>query len=246
MKQLMILLITFTAAFAEPAGKFIFVTGKVQILENGAWKEAQAGMFVSAGSEIQTGLKSRAILKFGNGSEMKINAGTLVSLADYREGGFGTETNVDLKMGKITAAVARHEKAKNHFNVRTPTVVAAVRGTIEKIAYTPEGGTRIDLVESSAEVKSRRGRFIVSEGNSGSERDGEVLQSHENRREDRSTRAANPSAAASELQSFIRSGRPVPGGVVMDRGRLGDRAIQQIRDNYLPLIEEVGISIEKL
>ncbi len=246
MKRLIILLITFSAAFAESAGKFIFLTGQVQVLENGAWKKAQMGMSVSAGSEIQTGLKSSAIVKFGNGSEMKINAGTVVSLADYREGGFGTETRVDLKMGKITAVIARHEKAKNHFNVRTPTLVAGVRGTIEQISYSPEGGTRIDLIESSAEVVTRAGRFIVSEGNSGRALYGQVQQSHENRREVRSVHAPNPSAAAAELQSFIRGGRPVPGGAGIDRGRLGDRAVQLIRDNYLPLIGEVGISIEKL
>lgn len=249
MKRLVFLIILIFGAgtlSAENIGTVSFTAGKVQIKQGSEWINAKAGMKFSQTSEIQTGLKSLAILNFNNGNRLKIQAGTMISMASYTEGSYGNATNVNLKMGKITAIVSKPEEGKNHFRVRTPTVVAGVRGTIEEISYTPEGGTQIFLVESSAEVFSQYGRFIVGENNSGKvgSHGDNVSQGHENRRNHRSVRAANPSLGSTEVRAFIRDGRPSPGANITDRNLWGDKGIEIIRS--LPLDETVEIGIEKL
>jgi hypothetical protein len=94
------------------------------------------------------------VLIFPNGSELTLNSLTQVTLDLYSVGRFGTQTVMSLRTGRVVAKIAKYKNANelNYFMVRTPTAVAGVRGTIKEVAYSPDKGAEIKLLESGAEV----------------------------------------------------------------------------------------------
>lgn len=148
--------------FAKPVGIFSMVIGKVQVKDGSQWIQAQPGMKVNEKAEIQTGIKSRATLQLVNGSQLQINPGTVVSIDRLLSGNYGTATDVNLSLGKITAVIARADKEdqRNFFRVRTPTAVAGVRGSVQEVAYSPDTGTSVRMLEHAADVIGRNGQKV--------------------------------------------------------------------------------------
>ncbi|MCS6985256.1 MAG: FecR domain-containing protein [Leptospiraceae bacterium] len=153
---------------AKPVGVFTAVVGKVEVREEGGrWVEARPGMKVVEKAEIQTGLKAKATIQLIHGSQVTIFPGSVVSIDRLVSGSYGTATDVNLSLGKITAVIARRDRLeeKNYFRVRTPTAVAGVRGSIQEVAYSPDSGTHVRMLEHTSEVMSRNGqKSLVPEG----------------------------------------------------------------------------------
>ena len=154
--------------YAKPVAKFESLSGLVQYREKkGKWQNAKIGTPLTADTELQTGPAGRATLIFPNGSKVTLNPGTLASLDQYSAGSYGTQTNMSLRLGRMNADIAKvnDANARNHFRVRTPTVVAGVRGTIQEVGYTPDKGTDVTLQESSSQIVDGNGRIsIVPQG----------------------------------------------------------------------------------
>lgn len=171
-KSLLILILGLSIpalVFAKPAAKFESLSGLVQFREgkNGKWQNAKIGTNLNTNTELQTGPNGKATLLFPNGSKVTLSPGTLASLDQYSAGGYGTQTNMSLRLGRMNADIAKVNDAntRNHFRVRTPTVVAGVRGTIQEVGYTPDKGSEVKLLESSANVIDRNGRIsLVPQG----------------------------------------------------------------------------------
>lgn len=166
-KNTTIALLLLTGALAVEAkdiAKFESLSGLVQYrVKKGQWQNAKIGSHLDANTELQTGPNGKATLLFPNGSKVSLSPGTLASLDSYGIGSYGTQTNMSLRMGRMNADIAKvnDANARNHFRVRTPTVVAGVRGTIQDIGYTPDKGTDVTLSESSSEVTDKTGRSTV-------------------------------------------------------------------------------------
>ncbi len=143
---------------ATTIGKISFVSGNAQI-QNGseAWKNINIGTTVLDTSRIQTGYNGKVTVTMINGTRMAIGKATLIGMEKFATGEYGTQTNVNLRIGTITAYVAKEDKSRNYFRVRTPTAVAGVRGTVEQISYLPDSGTEVTLIESAADVINRQG-----------------------------------------------------------------------------------------
>ena len=143
------------------------VTGKVEIQQgDSAWKSAAEGQKILPGTVISTGFNSNAVLDLGT-SEIFIKPLTRISLNELLEKGSVVKTDLNLKLGKVTADVKTTEGLKNDFTLRTPVSTAAVRGTIftagvnslsvqqGKIAYSNKmGQTRTVQAGSSSSVGS--------------------------------------------------------------------------------------------
>ncbi|GEM_PF-2765256 len=143
---------------AKTIGKISFVSGNAQI-QNGseAWKDVNIGTPVLDTSRIQTGYNGKVTVTMINGTRMAIGKATLIGMEKFATGGYGTQTNVNLRIGTVTAYVAKNDTSRNYFRVRTPTAVAGVRGTVEQISYLPDSGTEVKLIESAADVINRQG-----------------------------------------------------------------------------------------
>lgn len=155
-------------AWANPAAKITALSGHAQYrLKSSPWKEAKPGTALEVDAEIQTGPRARLTIAFPNGSTLVLNALTRIVLDKYSVGAFGSQVIMNLQGGTITANIARYKTPdqRNYFQVRTPTVVAGVRGTIEEISYSPDRGTQVRMIEHGADVVDRhRARGIVPEG----------------------------------------------------------------------------------
>jgi len=157
-----IMVFSFTAIESKTIGRFYLVIGKVQVNNGNGWKRARRGMLVTDTSKVQTSVRSTAMIAFANGSRVKVRHTTFISMAGFASGKYGTATNVNLKMGGITAYISKAKGGKrNRFRVRTPTAVAGVRGTIEEVTYSPDFGTQVNLLESTAEVINAVGKRVV-------------------------------------------------------------------------------------
>lgn len=165
--------------FSAPIAKFSLVVGKVESrTKNGKWVAAKPGTPLEANSEVQTSLKGKAQIEFVNGNKIFVNPGTVMGLEKYVTGSYGTATDMTLKMGKVTTTILKtgREDQRNHFRVRTPTVVAGVRGTIQDIGHTAETGTEITLLESSSEVVDASGfKSIVPQKGTSQVNDGGTI-----------------------------------------------------------------------
>lgn len=143
---------------------------------NGPWTNVWIGSVVSDQSKIQTGFNGKAVITMNNGSRLTIGKATLIGMEKYGTGKYGSQTNVNLRIGSITANIAKRNQGRNYFRVRTPTAVAGVRGTIEHISYLPDRGTEVTLIESAADVINRQGVTAkVPQGTSAQSKKGSPL-----------------------------------------------------------------------
>lgn len=149
---------------AKVAAKFESISGLVQYREKkGKWQNAKIGTPLNTDTELQTGPNGRATLLFPNGSKVSLSPGTLASLDQYGTGPYGSQTNMSLRMGRMNADIAKvnDSNKRNHFRVRTPTVVAGVRGTIQEIGHTADKGSDVILQESSSQIVDGNGRSTI-------------------------------------------------------------------------------------
>lgn len=146
---------------AKVVAKFESLSGLVQYREKGGkWQNAKIGTALSANTELQTSPTGKATLLFPNGTKVTLKPGTLAALDQYSTGSYGTQTNMSLRVGRINADIAKVNDAnvRNHFRVRTPTVVAGVRGSNADISS--GSSTKIRMNEHSMDVTNRNGQQI--------------------------------------------------------------------------------------
>lgn len=142
-------------------GRADALPGTISLIPNGA-VEVRTGMIwrpalaedLPAGSEVRTSASSTAELRFSDGSRIQLAPGTSfrIEKTDAKEASFS------LGMGKIRAAFAGMFSSR--VRIRTPTAVAAVRGTVFEMG-TDEKGSAITMAEGVLEVTDNKGKEAV-------------------------------------------------------------------------------------
>jgi len=130
-----------------------FIAGNVNIIADDKTVKANVGDNVTQGMTIVTAAKSVVDIYFA-GSVIRILENSTVvmkelvkNLTDNKE-----LTELYVKKGKIFTMVARKLTEHEKFSVRTPTSIAAVRGT-EFLVDEGNGKSRISCVEGQVAVK---------------------------------------------------------------------------------------------
>jgi hypothetical protein len=205
------LLLGFTLGIeAKVAARFESVSGMVQYREKGGkWQAAKISTVLNTNTELQTGPTGKATLVFPNGSKVSLTPGTLASLDQYSTGSYGSQTNMSLRMGRLNADIAKVNdvNVRNHFRVRTPTVVAGVRGTVEQVGYTPDKGSDVVLVESSADVVDGSGRAtVVPQGGSSQVTTGGTITADQKETQSSTVTMAGQGATAAEASMSFTAG----------------------------------------
>jgi hypothetical protein len=104
------------------------ITGKVEIMTDSGWAPAKQGQIISSGTTISTGFRSTAELTLGN-SIVTVKALTRLTLAELAENAGVITTNLNLRVGKVSAEVKTVAGKTNDFKVKSPISTASVRGT---------------------------------------------------------------------------------------------------------------------
>ncbi|MBA7579435.1 hypothetical protein ES708_21306 [subsurface metagenome] len=126
---LILLSIVANASFTQVSAVIKEVTGKVEVqAPGGIWARATVGMSISAGTTISTGFGSRALVDLGN-SVLNVQPLTRLRLEELLQREGTVQTDMFLRVGKVSAEVKSVAGLKQDFKLRSPVSTAAVRGT---------------------------------------------------------------------------------------------------------------------
>ena len=133
MKKIGIILILLSfvagASFAQDTAVIKEMTGKVEVqAPGGSWTRAVVGMAISRGTTISTGFGSRALIDLGN-SVLNVQPLTHLRLDELLQREGTVQTDMFLRVGKVSAEVKSVAGLKQDFKLRSPVSTAAVRGT---------------------------------------------------------------------------------------------------------------------
>ena len=118
-------------------GKVSLPLGKVMVLETEkeVWKKARVNQQVFKDEKIKTLAKSRCEVKIGKTQIVRIGESAIVHLEDPTDG----DNSISLESGQVWLN-AKPGKGRK-IRVRTPTAVAAIRGTIYRLDCTDNHST---------------------------------------------------------------------------------------------------------
>ncbi len=105
------------------------------------------GIHLNVGDELRTG-NGHLLLRFADGSSLRVGTDTQLTfnrLTTYGQTGMA-DTQIRLETGKISTRVKPLGDAKSRFEIRTPSAVAAVRGTGFRLQSRPEA-TQLEVTE---------------------------------------------------------------------------------------------------
>ncbi|MBU0935605.1 MAG: FecR family protein [Spirochaetes bacterium] len=129
-RVLVLLLVVALASvlFAQTA-EVVEVAGKVEYQIPGRdWRPARVGDLIPAKTVISTGFKSSAKLRIAN-SIINVNPVTWLTLEDLIQTQSGSQTQLFLISGRISADVTPQPNLTTDFKISSPTATASVRGT---------------------------------------------------------------------------------------------------------------------
>ncbi|MEW6041932.1 MAG: FecR family protein, partial [Elusimicrobiota bacterium] len=141
--------------------------GQCEVFAKADWVKASAGMPLYQSSKIRTKTKmSYCDVLFEDGHSIRVGGNTAVTLSDLTS----EKIQISLEKGNVRSKVKKLLKAK-FYGVKTPTAVAAVRGTDFNVAYENQV-TKVEVFEgvvsareekTGGEVQVQAGEFTTVE-----------------------------------------------------------------------------------
>lgn len=130
------------------------VKGSVTVRAPGqtAGQAATDNMAVVEGTVLKTAAKSSVMIKFADGSMIKIGPFSNLTITKAT-GASGKNTKVDITSGKMFARVKKLDSG-SQFTVKTPTAIAGVRGTYYSSEVDEDSSSRFDVFEGEVAVSS--------------------------------------------------------------------------------------------
>ena len=134
------------------ASRIKLATGNVQLLRDGAWVQAIAGLVLPHGSEIKVGSGDRALVQLDDGSSVFLRHGSHAAL---------TRAGLLLKKGEAWVDAPRREKTPARYRAGTVEVSASAAGLDLKVTAS---GVEVYVARGLAVVSSPGGRSEVQSG----------------------------------------------------------------------------------
>src|SRR5215210_4388579 len=114
------------------------------------------GDILASGDFVRSSKDGRAVLTFFDGSTLSVESGALVKVLTLnRLASGGIELLVEQTVGRSWAAVSKLKTVDSKFEVKTPTSIAAVRGTAFEtaVAVNPDGTTSVTYKVDDGQVQ---------------------------------------------------------------------------------------------
>ncbi len=153
---LSVVLVSSARAIPAPVQIQLVPQGQVEIRgAGGEWTRVSGRINLEPGQEVRTKDASAALITFSDGSKLALspNAQFAVEKSDRQE------TTLKLGLGKLRAFFAGYMSSR--LSVRTPTAVAAVRGTEFELSADSQGQSEVNVREGHLEVSDNQGRQAV-------------------------------------------------------------------------------------
>jgi len=128
-------------------------------------KPVAEGTLLSVGDTLETDRDGLVGLRWADGTRIKVGPDTTLVLRHSRADTLRKteQTRVRLNWGQVWLRVRRIIRAGSKFEVETPTVVAAVRGTVFSVAVDRQGNTRISVLEGKVSLDGAEGSVLVGD-----------------------------------------------------------------------------------
>lgn len=113
-------------------------TARVNFRDTEDWQELHEKDILSEGDRLQTGEDGVVEVRMANGNVIRVQANTELVIETLRQAQEASEysNSFSVAYGRVTAVVERLNK-RSTFQVKTPTVVCGVRGTILDVVVPP-------------------------------------------------------------------------------------------------------------
>ncbi|MDQ7825560.1 MAG: FecR family protein [Candidatus Eremiobacteraeota bacterium] len=146
---------------AEETGSIAMITGikkEVMVTHKGTTRKGMVGMDLYEGDTLKTGAGCQAALMLGDGSELKLNASTEITLTAYNV----KKKSIFVKIGDI---FGKFLPQKTKVTIETPQGVAGIEGTEFSLKVGNSGNT-VEVNEGEVSI-GKEGRFRVKSSEAG-------------------------------------------------------------------------------
>lgn len=130
------------------------------------WSKASADMTLEAGDRIKTGVFSRAVITFFEGSTIELKADTEVGVTELSisEDTGSTVIRLWQQIGKTRSRVEKLIDPASRYEIETPAGAAVVRGSEADVTVAADGTTTIDNIEGHWSAVGQGQEVPISEG----------------------------------------------------------------------------------
>jgi FecR protein/LysM domain len=144
-----------------------FVKGEVQLLPKGSesWQPLRLNDRVSQGDGVKTGADGTVELTFEDDTALLIKTNTsLVVNKSTQTKAFSAIRDFFLGIGRIISRVKTATGSDSRFSVRTPSAIAAVRGTEYRVSVDEQEVTRAEVLLGTVTIQAKANTVEVNEG----------------------------------------------------------------------------------
>jgi tetratricopeptide (TPR) repeat protein len=178
MLNVVLLILLVWAAFASAAsaqtttprppaeqGRIVALSGRVEHTPapQEQWSPARMLQPLLVAERVRTFDASRASILLIDETQVKLNAGAVLTIRALREAG-ASGTTLDLSRGE---AWFRTKNPRSGLTIQTPAAAAAVRGTEINVRLGASGETILTVIEGAAEFSNPQGSVFVNAGEEG-------------------------------------------------------------------------------
>ncbi|MHB0994910.1 MAG: FecR family protein [Elusimicrobiales bacterium] len=169
MKNLLIAVLFTLAALPAAAGQMACIydlEGEVSVQRpGGAAEKGRKGLALNEGDSLRTGGKAWCELLFKDGSYVKLDADSEVSIEKLLAGKEERALSFSFLRGKALWMAAKLKKIiSSKFSIRTPNAVCAVRGTDFTMIVSTSGETSVGLYEGAVALSGEAGEKTLAAG----------------------------------------------------------------------------------
>lgn len=156
----LLLLSATTAGAQERQVVLISVQGEATVRRSGAAAvlPAARSMRLATGDVIRTGPRGRATVLLQDGTEVRVNAGSVLLIREPAPAG-GFVARLRLSAGEIWARITRGQRMA----IETPTAIAGVRGTELNLTVAEDGAATLTVAEGEVRFFNEHGAVLVRE-----------------------------------------------------------------------------------
>jgi tetratricopeptide (TPR) repeat protein len=169
-------------AAQDSAGKLVFAQGQVTVSAgSGGWEPAVTGRDLAPGDSVKTGPSARAAILCADETQIKLGENTLITLkavASSSRMGFAVTTSGQSPPNSVYNlengdAWLRNNNDASKFQLTTPAVTAAVRGTEFTATVDRTGFTNIALFDGKLLLSNTHGSLELGKGELGQTKPGQ-------------------------------------------------------------------------
>jgi hypothetical protein len=168
---LLVIIFSFSQGDPEPIGKVTFPLNRVFVIRSGSsqLQMVNFNMNVFPGDKIETKKESRCEITLNNGSVVRIDENSIYTLEKVQVSNESIKAESSLGSGKLWSTIKKIFGKDDYFQVKSPSAVIAVRGTIYRVDVAPDSSTQLRVYDGEVEVSPYKPSMGMQEGAPGGE-----------------------------------------------------------------------------